>query len=367
MRKVPLAVLALLLLAVSSCQRRSSNKTENHAEEYKAQADSVFELVKEIQLETSDSSLVSFPFDLCKIGKLFFISSRNEEIKVFDEAGHFVRSIGRLGEGPGEYRSISCLFPVDNDLLGVYDRQLFRFTFFDFKGRYKWSRKIAIPGVFSIHSVVYRDGKLYLHIPNWHEHPYHIICVDTSGRFIQGYVPTEKKYEGYFVRNMFNGGMVAGSDGHILYEANSFSYKPNVVDLTTCQPIPIKYPEPGFYKPIPPPVYEEESRTFSEGTDVFGLFLIADSLLVVQYVVEIPMTGYREHLNYEARFYYGIYNLHSDVFQTGFERRFVPSYSDGQFFYQLIFYEKYSPKTSVDLIKNPVIRVLRLKKFLFSK
>lgn len=70
-------------------------------------------------------------------GRLFVVDGGPLVIKVFDQNGTFVRSIGREGAGPGEFRS--ALPGVHADHLVIQDPNLSRLTIFDTAGVYDTS------------------------------------------------------------------------------------------------------------------------------------------------------------------------------------------------------------------------------------
>jgi hypothetical protein len=51
-------------------------------------------------------------------------------VLVYDEAGALIRTLGRTGDGPGEFRSIGSLVAMPGDSLGVYDPLLRRLSVF---------------------------------------------------------------------------------------------------------------------------------------------------------------------------------------------------------------------------------------------
>jgi hypothetical protein len=61
------------------------------------------------------------------------VSGANE-IRIYDEAGEHVRTIGRAGEGPGEFSSIGWLQLLGADTIVAYDRGLRRISVFDRAG-----------------------------------------------------------------------------------------------------------------------------------------------------------------------------------------------------------------------------------------
>ena len=70
-------------------------------------------------------------------GRYFVVDGGPLVIKVFDANGSFVRSIGREGAGPGEFRS--ALPGVHADRLVIQDPNLSRLTIFDTAGAYDTS------------------------------------------------------------------------------------------------------------------------------------------------------------------------------------------------------------------------------------
>jgi hypothetical protein len=66
-------------------------------------------------------------------GMVHVLESHDRQIRVYDEDGSHVRTFGRAGEGPGEFRS-ARLIGLRHDTLVVGDAGLGRITFFDRSG-----------------------------------------------------------------------------------------------------------------------------------------------------------------------------------------------------------------------------------------
>ena len=75
---------------------------------------SFFSKVELIILETTDESIIGEVSDFQVFDDYFYIlDCRHErQLKVFDREGKYIRSIGNLGRGPGEYSSLSS-FTID--------------------------------------------------------------------------------------------------------------------------------------------------------------------------------------------------------------------------------------------------------------
>jgi hypothetical protein len=67
-------------------------------------------------------------------GGQIVVAARNE-LRWFDRAGRWIRSVGRLGSGPGEFRQINLLAHFRDSVL-VYDLALRRASVFDSAGKY---------------------------------------------------------------------------------------------------------------------------------------------------------------------------------------------------------------------------------------
>ena len=69
-------------------------------------------------------------------GNIYVLDMRQKRVQVFDRSGHYVRSIGKAGEGPGELSQPGILRLDDDGNLLVYDYQLRRVSWFDRSGRF---------------------------------------------------------------------------------------------------------------------------------------------------------------------------------------------------------------------------------------
>ena len=63
--------------------------------------------------------------------RLLIATEGAQSIKAYDRTGSAIPSIGRAGEGPGEFRLLRSLHAISPDSFGVWDNGLQRFTVFD--------------------------------------------------------------------------------------------------------------------------------------------------------------------------------------------------------------------------------------------
>jgi hypothetical protein len=78
-------------------------------------------------------------------GGLALTHRSKQEILVLDASGRFLRSIGRAGDGPGEFRTIGAPWLVDGARLGVYDGRPRRITLLSLQGDVLDSRSVVLP------------------------------------------------------------------------------------------------------------------------------------------------------------------------------------------------------------------------------
>ena len=74
-------------------------------------------------------------------GRIYVLEAEAQEIRVFDSAGAYVRTIGRKGAGPGELKDAIGMFWDGKGRLWVVDQANARFTAFDTAGNYISDRR----------------------------------------------------------------------------------------------------------------------------------------------------------------------------------------------------------------------------------
>ena len=75
-------------------------------------------------LQPPDSALTAMPWAVVadpEAGRIFVADGTGERVIVFDENGRFVRTIGRAGDGPGEFRSPTALALDPGGVVAVWD------------------------------------------------------------------------------------------------------------------------------------------------------------------------------------------------------------------------------------------------------
>jgi len=160
---------------------------------------SIFKSVRAIPLETNNNSILGRINKFLIYKNNIFVIDINQArgLFMFDINGHFIRKIGGIGGGPGEYTYISdfTINPDKDEVIIVGDRKMF---FFDIPtGQYKTTIEIQDKG--SINSVQYYNGMLYTSLREYPKTSDDCLMqsVDlTTGKRVQKYLNTEEYNKG---------------------------------------------------------------------------------------------------------------------------------------------------------------------------
>jgi hypothetical protein len=80
-------------------------------------------------------------------GRIVVADRGTQEIRYFSRDGSHEHTVGGRGEGPGEFSSLSDLFPMRGDSLIAYDRGTDRFTYLDPMGSVTRTERAGAPNV----------------------------------------------------------------------------------------------------------------------------------------------------------------------------------------------------------------------------
>jgi len=129
---------------------------------------SIFKDVKTIILETRSDCMIGNVSEFQVFdGHIYILDKYNaKSMFVFDMEGRFLRKIGSLGRGPGEYLGVSD-FTLDTENRIIYLKDVdYRVHKYQFDGTYVHSITLQVPHS-SIISIQYYKGKLYSDIIAW--------------------------------------------------------------------------------------------------------------------------------------------------------------------------------------------------------
>lgn len=78
--------------------------------------------------------------------RIWVLDGQTRTLRVFDDSGALVRTIGREGQGPGEFRAPAALFPGDEGRVWAVDMGNQRYTAFDSGGAVVEEHPRSVPG-----------------------------------------------------------------------------------------------------------------------------------------------------------------------------------------------------------------------------
>ncbi len=154
-------------------------------------------------------------------GQLYVGDQSAKEIRVFDSEGNYLKTLGRKGQGPGEYQSIiSLALTPDDDSLYVYDFINARVSVYD-SDNLEYNRTFTLKDIEAkVYKMYFIHGRL-LFVGNRIEDHALAHLFDIQGNYIESFgillnVDNEK-YDTQFMWNQLNQGVAAGMlDGGII-------------------------------------------------------------------------------------------------------------------------------------------------------
>ena len=110
-------VLSLSILSILVSCTTSTNKTTSgiytlcvDLNTTKSNYSDIFNKMEVIPLETTDNSLVVYPYEIREFeNQLYIYDIHTQKVFLFNSLGKFVRTIGSKGQGPGEYAWIASI------------------------------------------------------------------------------------------------------------------------------------------------------------------------------------------------------------------------------------------------------------------
>jgi hypothetical protein len=79
-------------------------------------------------------------------GRFVVLNAGSQELRYYDAHGRYLESVGRAGEGPGEFRNPGRLRKTSDGRLQVWDASLMRVSFFDPEGTFLSSTQLLPSG-----------------------------------------------------------------------------------------------------------------------------------------------------------------------------------------------------------------------------
>lgn len=117
----------------------------------------MFVVQERVRLATENDDPLGAASDIAVWGEVIAVSDRlGTNVKVFSRDGRLLSTLGRLGDGPGEFRYPTSLAVVDEGRLGVLDLRQSQINFFDEDGDFAYA--FEFPGVYTGEMVAFDRG-----------------------------------------------------------------------------------------------------------------------------------------------------------------------------------------------------------------
>lgn len=203
-----LVFLILIVLPFNCCVSKKGNIEKiiedevevivNHLEPYQIKGEpNTFSLEEEFLIDTESVDLADLgidymeEFDVDSNGNIYFYSS--EQLLKFDNHGHFVKIIGRKGQGPGEYLSVHALRITATGEISAFDEQNAKFIFYHPDGTLNKEIK-KTSGIFTFDATCLDNGNFLFrerqNLPEKGIRTFHYSVLDESFKKIKDLNPT---------------------------------------------------------------------------------------------------------------------------------------------------------------------------------
>lgn len=152
--------------------------------------------VKVVPLEENESCMLGNIFKVCVIdNSLFITDGSSNSIYEFDLNGVFIRKIGQVGNGPGEYRSVSD-FSISRTNKTIYVLDRSRHAILKYSQTAEFIKSIPVEE--SVYAISVIDDKIYLkHSAFMQSSQYLLTAIDESGHTHATMLPYANYSKGY--------------------------------------------------------------------------------------------------------------------------------------------------------------------------
>lgn len=247
---------------------------------------------------------------IVKQGRNSFVifNQESKNILIFNKAGIFIKSFGRNGDGPGEFRSIVAGSLDNDDNIYIYDYILRRISIFNKLGNISSILNLKNFDAQVRQMSVDRLKKIYLHhTPSYNLHGF-VSIFDSTG-YIKTIINPINGYRGYYERGFLEGGIVL-DDKNNIYEANIYSY--NITKVSPKGDIRKFGVKPVSFIELPKSNINESmknlSNNYRNSTIIRNLFLIDNDKILLLETLRFnefdPMDVQRKFIIYDTS---GIY------------------------------------------------------------
>jgi len=135
--------LVLILIAIG-CSRTEQNETEQNNQEFRHER---FVLAEEFSIG-SDAVSEEYVFGSIKFirasenGNFLVADQDAMQVRLYNKNGEYIRNLGGIGSGPGEYRNIGGVSSYINGGWALWDNRLLRVSVYDSLGNFQVSHAV---------------------------------------------------------------------------------------------------------------------------------------------------------------------------------------------------------------------------------
>jgi hypothetical protein len=215
------------------------------------------------------------------VSNFIIFNTESKNILIFSKAGIFIKSFGRNGDGPGEFRSIGTGSLDDDGNIYIYDYVLRRISIFDKLGNLSTIFNLKNFDAQVRQMYVDKFKKIYLHhtpSPNFQG----FVSIFDSTGYIKTIIDQINGYRGYYERGFLEGGIVLDYRNNI-YEANIYTHnitkvsaKGNISEFGVKPVNFIELPKANIIESM-----KNLSNNYRNSTIIRNLFLIDNSRLLL--------------------------------------------------------------------------------------
>jgi len=145
-----------------------------------------FELIEDLSIGNEEDENYMF-YGLVKIAinsedEILLLDEGNCRVLKFDRDGNYIQTIGRKGQGPGEFEDPLQIHLDSKDQIYVYDNGRRNIQVFDNDGNFK---KVTKPPSHTLHFGTTKDGNILMIYTSTKESTKSLISIDSEGNLIK--------------------------------------------------------------------------------------------------------------------------------------------------------------------------------------
>ncbi|MBA4317887.1 MAG: hypothetical protein C0412_05755 [Flavobacterium sp.] len=260
-----------------------------------------FSLVKDTTLEQSNPESLFSRIDVaCIFKKHILLANFQSNIKVFNSEGKFIKAIGRMGDGPGEFNDVTAIFPF-GEYFGVYDKGKKKIHFYNLDGKFLRSVNSVY---YHLRNIVRNKDKVFLFKSNTKTNNYTTVETDTNFSNYKPLLEGNSDFLAFTQVNMITGNIFLRNDS--LLEINQFSNNIlRIYDINKNEYKKVYLPKADFYnypseyENITKNSFDDLSAAYYKISRILRSCVIKNRYLICCYLKVLDDTQYHYTIVYD--------------------------------------------------------------------